>query len=156
MINFRRTMFGCQSGSTRAPARWIAAALASASSRGTESKKATKRIRCQASVSCNPTHRKRIHRVVAGNRHEPLPIGHHGMLALANDLETDFLKNANRLLMAYIRNAWPRISSNRDGDRSDIFFVREKTLSGLKILFDGDTDVRKGLLFSGPLRPASR
>ena len=40
------------------------------------------------------------------------------------------------------------VSGNRDGDRPDIF-VFEKTLPGLEILFDRDTDVRKGFLLGG-------
>src|SRR5262249_28282214 len=49
----------------------------------------------QSRVSDDVAHGDRVHRVVPRHRHHSAAVGHHDMLALARDLEADFLQRAH-------------------------------------------------------------
>lgn len=69
------------------------------------SKELTKLIHGQTSVANDSAHGKRVHRIVSRNRDDAVAIGHHSVLALANDAEAGFLQSANRV---QVINTWNR------------------------------------------------
>ena len=107
--------------------------------------------RCEAGISDDSAHRKRVHGVVPGDGHDSPAFSHDDVLPLPGNLEPSLLqsfdgpkvRDAGNLRHALRRNLhFPQIPLAGQMPRN------------FQVLADGVLNVRQGLLFGGALRPA--
>ena len=76
-------------------------------------------FRCEARVSSDIGHRKRVDRIVAWDRKDPLAVGHHDVLTLARNPEARLLEGAHRIEVIDARDLRQRL--HRDLDFANFF-----------------------------------
>ena len=92
-------------------------------------------------------HCESIHRVVARDREDPLPIGHHDVPTLAHDPESGFLERPNGVEMVDSRELGQGL---RDLDFPDLSALNE-LITHDEILVDRLAYVRDGFRLSSTL-----
>lgn len=82
--------------------------------RASQSQKLTKLFHGQPCVASDTTHRERVDRIVAGNRHDALTVAHDDVLSLTDDLETGLLERPHGVEVIDARDLWQGLDDHFD------------------------------------------